>query len=328
MSEVINQAISGISRFAAIHTMAELGCADHLAEGPLGVDELALRCGAQPVALGRVLRQLAALGLVRTVDPGVYALTEDGAALRSDVPGSLRSSIRMVGEESFWYALGNLPSTVRRGRPAMVERFGPVYQYLAANPETGRLFDDYMTSRSAPFIEAATAYDFSGVRTLVDVGGGKGHNLAAIMTVNPELRGILFDQEHVTPGARTALAELGDRCDVVSGDFFAQVPAGGDAYLLASVIHNWDDDDAVRILTNVRTALAPGGRVLLLELVIPEDDEPHFAKDIDMRMLALLAGGTERTAAEYAALLEKAGLRMTGVVTVPGGASVIEARPV
>jgi SAM-dependent methyltransferase len=328
LSEIILNSIAGISRFAALMTMAELGCADHLAQSPLSVEELADRCGADVPALARVLRELAAIGVVRTLAPGRYALTDDGAALRDDVPGSLRSAVRMVGGEAFWYALGNLHRTVRHGRSAFEDQFGPLYEYLTANPDSGRLFDDYMTGRSVPFAATVAAgYDFTGIRTLVDVAGGKGHILAAVLAGNPGMKGVLFDLEHVLPGAQEALAEFAGRCDFVSGDFFARVPAGADAYLLGSVIHNWDDDDAVRILGNTRKAMAPDGRVLLLEMVLPERDEPHPGKDVDMRMLAIFGGGTERTAPEYAVLLEKSGLSMTGSTTLAGGTSLIEARP-
>ncbi|GAA3115185.1 methyltransferase [Planomonospora alba] len=324
-------AIGGVSRFAALAVMAELGCADHLAEGPLSTGELAARCGADPSALGRVLRQLASMGVVAVEGPGVYGLTEAGAALRSDVPDSMRPAVRMIAEEGFWYGMGMLPRTVREGRSAFAGRYGPLYGYLRDNPAAGRLFDDYMVARSRPFADAvASRYDFSGVRTLVDVAGGKGHLLAAVLKAHSNVRGVLFDQEAVVPGARELFAAAGleDRCECVAGDFFASVPSGADAYLLSSVIHNWSDEDAVRILGNVREAMAADGRVLLVELVIPDDDRPHISKDVDMRMLALFGEGLERSTSEYTELLGKAGLRFERQVELPGGASVIEALPV
>ncbi|MFC4057558.1 methyltransferase [Planomonospora corallina] len=329
--EPVWDAIGGVSRFAALATMAELGCADHLAEEPLHVEELARRCGAHAPSLGRVLRQLASMGMVRTVGAGVYELTEAGATLRTGVPGSLRPAVRMVAETGFWYGLGTIPVTVREGRSAFVERFGPLYGYLKENPEAGRLFDDYMVARAAPFAEAVAArYDFSGVRTLVDVAGGKGHVLAAVLKEHSNLRGVLFDREDVVPGARRFLAEAGfaDRCECVSGDFFVSVPAGADAYMLSSVIHNWSDEDAARILRTVREAMADDGRVLLVEFVVPDGDGRHVSKDIDMRMLALFGEGMERSTSEYAELLGKAALRFERQVELPGGASVIEALPV
>jgi ubiquinone/menaquinone biosynthesis C-methylase UbiE len=324
-------AIGGVSRFAALAAMAELGCADHLREGPLSVDELAVRCGANPPALGRTLRQLASMGIVATTAPGVYELTEAGATLRSDVPGSLRSAVRMIIEDGFWYGMGKLPQTVRTGRSGFIEQHGPTYSYLKANPEAGALFDEYMVARAWPFAEAvSSSYDFSGVRTLVDVAGGKGHILAAVLKAYSDMRGVLFDQEQVVKSAPEFFSELGleDRCSYVGGDFFVSVPAGADAYLLGSVIHNWSDEDSVRILRNIRDVMADDGRVLLVELVVPDNDLPHISKDVDMRMLSLFGEGLERSTSEYGELLGKAGFRLSRQIELPAGASAVEALPI
>jgi hypothetical protein len=328
--DLLWSAVADLSRFAALLTMAELGVADELADGPLDVAELARRCEADEGALRRVLRELAAMGLVRRAGDDRYDLTQRGNALRSDVPGSLRSSIRMLGEESLWYAMGNLPATVRAGRSAMTARFGNMYDHLAANPEVSKLFGEYMATRAIPFIEGLVKrYDFTGVRSLVDVGGGRGHILAAVLQANPEMRGVLLDRDLVIEQARSALTDEGllGRCDLVPGDFFREVPEGGDAYLLASVLHNWDDEDALTILGNVRRAMSPEGRVLVLEVVLPDDDAPHLGKDLDMRMLAVFDGGTERSRAQYGDLLGRAGLSLTRVVELEGAASLIEAVP-
>jgi SAM-dependent methyltransferase len=328
--ELLWGALSDLSRFSALLTMAELGLADHLAAGPLDTAELAGRCGAHTPSLRRVLRQLAAMDLVRPAGPDAHDLTAKGHALRSDVPDSVRSAIRMLGEEGFWYAVGMLPTTVREGSSAFVKRYGHLYDHLAANPATSGMFDDYMTRRALPFTEGlAKRYSFPSTATLVDVAGGKGHILATVLRANPQMRGILFDLEHVTAhAARTLAAEgLSERAEVVSGDFFASVPAGGDVYLLASVLHNWDDEDAVKILRNVRRAMNPGGRVLILEVVLPDDERPHLGKDIDLRMLAIFNGGAERSRAEYAALLARADLELGHVVELGSDASLIEAVP-
>ncbi|AQZ66075.1 O-methyltransferase, family 2 [[Actinomadura] parvosata subsp. kistnae] len=322
-------AVGDISRFAALLTMAELGLADHLAHGPLSSAELAERAGAHAPSLRRVLRELAGVGVVKVAGPDVYDLTEKGTALRSDVPDSVRSSIRMLGEESFWYAMGMLPATVRDGDSAFMKRYGPLYNHLARNPDVSRLFDDYMTARAIPFTEGlAKRYDFPATATMVDVAGGKGHILATVLHANPQMRGILFDLDHVSGHARQTLEAEGltGRAEVVAGDMFAGVPAGGDIYLLASVLHNWDDDDAVKILRNVREAMNPDGRVLILEVVLPDSEEPHLGKDIDMRMLAIFNGGTERSREEYAAVLDQAGLALSDVVELGSGANLIEAR--
>ncbi|MCA2190999.1 acetylserotonin O-methyltransferase [Nonomuraea cavernae] len=323
-------AVSDLSRFAALLTMAELGLADHLAQGPLDTEELARRCGAHAPSLRRVLRELAGIGVVRGRGADGYDLTEQGAALRSDAPGSIRSSIRMLGEEGFWYAMRNLPATVRNGESAFAARYGHLYEHLAANPGTARLFDDYMMARAAPFAESLVKrYDFADTGTMVDVAGGKGHILATVLQANPHMRGVLFDLEHVVGGSKELLAaeRLDDRCEVVAGDFFAAVPAGADFYLLASVLHNWDDDDAVRILRNVREAMSPTGRVLVLEVVLPDDESPHLGKDLDMRMLAVFDGGAERSREQYATLLGQAGLHLDQVIDLAAGASLIEATP-
>ncbi|MEU8201748.1 methyltransferase [Streptosporangium sp. NPDC049046] len=323
-------AIGGVSRFAALAAMAELGCADHLRDGALTVDELALRCGADASALGRVLRQLASMGMVTTVAPGTYELTEAGAVLREDTPGSLRSAVRMIAEDGFWYGMGKLPQSVRSGKSAFVERHGPLYEYLGAHPEAGALFDDYMVARAQPFADAvASRYDFSGLRTLVDVAGGKGHILAAVLKEYSDLSGVLFDRERVVSGARRFFAEAGleDRCSFVEGDFFVSVPADADAYLLSSVIHNWSDEDSVRILRSIREVIPDDGRVLIVEFVVPDDDRPHISKDVDMRMLALFGEGMERSTDEYAELLGKSGFRLNRQIELTAGSSIIEALP-
>ncbi|MEU7853260.1 methyltransferase [Nonomuraea sp. NPDC049141] len=324
-------AVSGISRFSALLTMAELGVADQLADGPLDTEQLAKRCGAHAPALRRVLRELASMGVVRRVGADGFDLTDAGAALRSDVPGSIRSSIRMLGEDSFWYAMGRLPDTVRTGSSAFVTKYGHLYEYLATNPDSARIFDAYMTARAIPFTEGLVKrYDFAGVGTLVDVAGGRGHILATVLHAHPDMRGILYDLDHVADGARELLAAegLADRSEAVAGDFFASVPAGADAYLLASVLHNWDDGDAVRILRNVRRAMNPGGRVLVLEVALPDDDAPHLGKDLDLRMLAIFNGALERSREEYATLFQQADLELTEVIELGAGASLLEARPV
>jgi SAM-dependent methyltransferase len=252
-------------------------------------------------------------------------------ALRSDVPGSIRSSIRAIGEEGFWYAMGKLPDTVRKGSSAFVAKYGHVYEYLAKNPDAGRIFDDYMAARAITLTDGLVKqYDFTGVETMMDVAGGRGHILATVLHANPGMRGILFDLDQVAARARDLLAAegLADRYEVVAGDFFTSVPAGADAYLLASILHNWDDDDALRILRNVRRAMNPGGRVLVLEVALPDDEAPHLGKDLDMRMLALLNGGLERSREEYATLFEQADLELAAVIELGAGANLLEARPV
>lgn len=318
-------------RAAAMRTMAELRVADHMADGPLTVTELATRCEAHAPSLGRLMRAMASVGLVETVGEDRYALTGTGALLRSDLPSSLRTSVLFNTDPTLAIALAGLTSTVRTGRSHWVETKGALYDYMAGDPELLALFNEYMTVRAVPMAAGvAEQYDFSGIRTLVDVGGGRGHLTAAILRANPQVRATLFELAQVLPAAEAAFESWGltDRCEFVAGDFFASVPAGADAYLLGSVVHNWDDNDALRVLGTVRAAVPEHGRVLLVEMVLPDDDEPHFGKDLDIRMLSIFGQGRERSRSEYTVLLEKAGLELTGVIPIPFSASVIEARPV
>lgn len=315
-------------RFAALHAMIDLGCAEHLAGGPLTVTELAGRCGAHAPSLERVLRTLAGAGLVATVAPHTYALTDAGAVLRT--PTSARLAVEFTAEPACWEAMGALPEAVRTGRATFTERFGPLYDYLADRPETRRLFDDFMVSRSAPLAaRVAEVHDFSGVRTVVDVGGGNGAFLAAILRAHAHLRGVLLERETALPAARELLGApgLGGRCELVAGDFFTGVPGGAEVHLLASVVHNWDDADAVRLLRTVRAAMRGDGRLLLVDLILPDDDRPHYGKDLDVRMLSLFGEGRERSRADYFTLLCAAGLQVDRVSELPGGFSLVEASP-
>jgi hypothetical protein len=322
------EAVYGLSRFAALAAVAELGCADHLAGGPRGVAELAELCGADAASLRRVLREVASMGLLRPAGDG-YELTEDGMALRSGTPGSLRSVVRALAREGLWYAMGAVPRTVRTGRNAFTERYGPFYEYVARDPALRALFDEYMIARTSPYLGAlAGSYDFSRFHTLVDVGGGRGHLLAAVLAGHPRLEGVLFDRDHVIPGAARELEQRGvaERCRLVAGDFFAAVPPGADAYLLASVLHNWADEDCVRILGNVRSAMRPGGRLFVVEMVVPDGEEPHPGKHMDIRMLAILDGARERTRREFATVLGDAGFRLAEVIPMPGDTGLLVAR--
>ncbi|MFC4592184.1 methyltransferase [Sphaerisporangium corydalis] len=327
---VVWDVLRGGWRVSAMKTMVDLNCADHLSDGPLSVSELASLCGAHGPSLNRVLRTLAGMGLVESVGQDTYKLTEAGAMLVTGAPGSLRSAVIANTDPTMSYAMTELSQTVRTGRSAFVERYGILYDYLSHNAELGRTFNDFMTNRAIPMAEGvAGLYDFSSVSTLMDVGGGRGHILAAALRANPHLRGVLFELEHVLPDAREAFESWGlaDRCEFVSGDFFSSIPSGADAYLMGSVIHNWDDTDASRILRTARAAMGENGRLLLVEIVVPDDDTPHFGKDLDMRMLGLFGQGRERSRSEHTVLIEKAGMSVTDVLPLRFNASLIEARP-
>ncbi|NRQ35011.1 methyltransferase domain-containing protein [Nonomuraea sp. NN258] len=327
-SAPVLELIRGVWRFSALHVLARLGVAEALRGGPLTATQIAGRCDARPELLARVLRAAAGFGLLRSVAPGTYELTEAGEVLLPDHPRSLHAGVLTTADPALMYSLLTLPETVATGRRPFVARYGPLYRHLATDKELGELFDAYMDLRSRTFARAlAETYDFSQARSVVDVGGGKGHILATVLRTHPHLSGTVFELAHLAPAARACLAERGvaDRADVVTGDFFASVPVKADVYLLSNVLHNWDDAEAARIIGNVLTAMPPRGRILFLDMILPDDDSPHLGKDLDMRMLGVFGSGGERTRAEYTRLLERAGLSVAGITELAASTSLIEA---
>lgn len=313
-------------RFAAIRALVGAGGLDALRDGPLTVAELADRCDANAPVLRRVLRTVASTGLLRTTGAGAYELTEAGMVLL----GSWAiNAARYAADPEYWTSLGDLTETIKTGRLPFVERHRTIYDYLTAHPETEAAFDRLMVSQHRPVAaRLAETVDFSGMRTVADVGGGQGVFIAGLLRAYPALRGVLVELDRILPTARKFLAENGvaDRCEVVAGDFFTAVPAGADAYLLSHVVHNWDDEQAASILRTVRSAIPPHGQLLLVEAVLPDDDSPHWAKDIDIRILTMHEG-QERTEAEYGALLGAAGFALESVAELHQGIHVITASP-
>ncbi|MFG1948302.1 methyltransferase [Nonomuraea sp. NPDC048826] len=310
--------INGAWVASAVCAAAELGLADALAGGPRDSGQVARAVGAHPDALYRLLRALADLGVLRELDGRVFELTETGERLRRDHPESQRGFAVMLGSSWHRQAWSGFADSVRTGEPAFERAFGrPAFEHFRDHPEHGEVLNDAMTSASAAFVwPAVRDHDFTPYATVVDVGGGHGALLAAILAAHPGARGVLFDLPHVIEGAGGPLAEAGvaDRCELVGGDFFASVPPGGDAYLMSNIIHDWGDDDAVRILANCRKAMNDGGRVLLCEAVIPDPPrEPTASTLIDLEMLVIAGGARQRTVSEFAGLFERAGLRLTGV---------------
>ncbi len=239
---------------------------------------------------------------------------------------------RMIdGAECNWRAWGQLRHSVMTGEPAFDHAFEMrFFDYLRQHPATAASFDALMAERTLPWARAIVeAYDFSSLRTLVDVGGGYGALLVAILTAHPRLRGILYDLPHVIAGARPRLtaAAVTDRCDAIAGDFFAAVPDGGDGYLLKHILHDWDDDRCIAILKNCRRVMPSDGRLLVVEVIIPPSNEPDYGKYLDLNMLVLLTG-RERTEAEYRKLFEATGFALSQVVATSSEVSVIEGRPV
>jgi SAM-dependent methyltransferase len=314
----------------AVGVAAKLGVADLLKDGPRSCEELADATQSNPTALYRVLRALASVGVFAEGDDGRFMLTPSAEFLRSDIPRSLRAVATLGVEEWTWRPWGDLLGCVRSGGPAFERTFGmPAFDYLAKHPDAAAVFDEAMTGWSMQNSAAvAAAYDFSGIGTLMDVGGGHGYLLATILAANPSLKGVLYETPAVCEGARARLAAegLADRCRVVEGDFFAEAPGGADACILKSVIHDWDDARATNVLRNCRRALGPGGRVLLAEMVVPPGNDPHPAKLIDLEMLVMV-GGHERSEAQFRDLLAGAGFRLSRIVSTTSPTCVIEGLP-
>lgn len=323
------QMMTGYWVSQALYVAAKLGIADLLADGPVSCEDLAAATDTHAPSLQRVLRALASVGVFTEVSPGSFALTPLAELLRTETPGSMRALAIMYAEEQY-RAWGELLHSVRTGEMAFDHQFGMGYfEYLAQHPEADRVFNEAMTGWTHQLVGAVVdTYDFSPFKTVVDVGGGYGALLTAGLQGNPVTRGILFEQPHVIARAEKQLVAAGiaDRCTVVGGDFFAAVPTGGDAYVLSQILHDWDDERCVAILSQCRRAMPDHGKLLVVELVLPPGDEPSLGKWLDLHMLVLL-GGRERTAAEYDTLFRVAGFKLARVVPTPPGPSVLEAVP-
>ena len=328
-SAVLHRLTAGHWIARAVCTAAELGLADQMSEAPRAVAELAERVGADPRALHRLLRALASVGVFTEPSPRCFALTPVGACLRADHPNSLRA-LALTIDQVDWQAWAELRHSVRTGEPAFQRVHGVApFDYFRLHPSVGENFDAAMTGfvlqNGAAIVEA---YDFSSVSRLVDVGGGVGTLMTLILRAHPQMTGVVFDLPEVIPRAerRVAQAGLSARCECVAGSFFDRVPTGGDAYLLASIIHDWDGESCQRILAACRAAMPSRARLLLVEMVIPQGDGDFFGKLLDLNMLVSF-GGQERTEAEYSDLLTLAGFRLTQVIPTRTPSSIVEAIP-
>lgn len=327
-AEPLMRAMSGFMYSAALNAAARLDIADLLANGPRPVAELAAATHCNEDALYRVLRALAAVGIFAEAGPQTFALSPASEFLRSDVPGSMRDLVRWADNRFQFQVWAELLHSVRTGQPAVEHLFGkPAFEVLADLPETAAEFNRGMTAISGRLVPAVLdAYDFSGIRTLMDVAGGHGLVLCEILNRYPSLQGILFDVESVVQGSQCRRCGQ-DRCRTIAGDFFHEIPRGADAYYLQHIIHDWDDERALAILDNCRRALdgVPGGRLLVVDSVLPEGPEPHPGKLLDLQML-LIPGGRERTEPEFRELFRKAGFQIAGIVPTRAADSVLEAR--
>ena len=320
--------ITGYWASQAVGVVALLGVPDQLAAGPLATDELAQTVHADPQALYRVLRLLASLDVFTEVAPGTFGLTPLGDTLRSDSPGSVRNFAITETAPGHWLPWGRLSDSVRTGQPMTREALGmDLFDWYGENPEEAGYFNAAMGNLSALAAdELVRVYDVTGVQTVADIGGAHGVLLAAVLNANPTARGILFDLPHViaTAGETIAAQGLAERCDLVSGDFFTDVPEGADLHLLKQIVHDWDDERATQLLRNCHRALKPAGTLLLIEMVVPADNRPSPAQAMDLNMLVLL-GGRERTEEEYRLLLQSAGFRLEQVIPTHSPFSIIEA---
>jgi hypothetical protein len=327
----ILELIGGMWAARAVGALARLGVADQLAGGPRTARELAPLVGADETALYRLMRAVVSIGVLTQDRSGHFGLTAFGQCLRSGVPGSMRAAIASEVDTVHWACWGQLDDCIRSGKPAFEKVFGlrnPWDYYRDRNPDEGRLFSENMTAQSGAEVqEVLRAYSFSGARLVIDVGGAHGAFLAAVLKRVRGARGILFDQPDVVARAQPTLIELGvaERIERVGGSFFDSVPAGGDLYLLKHILHDWSDEECVRILGCVREAMNPGARVAVVEMPLIEGGGAPFTALLDINMLVCLTG-KERTATEYAELFRRAGLKLAGVTATRSPVAVIEAR--
>ncbi len=321
------QLISGFWVSRCVYVLAKLGIPDLLKDGPKSAAELASATGAHAPSLFRVLRALAAVDVLTQTSADRFGNTPLSETLRSDVPGSLRAfAMTELGEEHY-PAWGELMHSVRTGGIAFDQAFGePVWEFFAKNPENAKIFNDAMSGMTTQAETALhAAYDFEGIDTIMDVGGGHGGLITSILKRNPDIRGILFDAPQVVEGAQAKLAASGvaDRVRLVGGDFFKSVPEGADAITMKWIIHDWNDEQSVAIMKNCHRALPANGKLILIEAVVPPGGEMHFAKFMDLNML-VMTGGRERTEEEFRRLYEAAGFRLTRIVPTESPFSIIE----
>ncbi|MYT31018.1 MULTISPECIES: methyltransferase [unclassified Streptomyces] len=311
---------------AALRTAAHYRIADRLTAGPRTPEQLAAATDTHAPHLRRVLRYLAARGIFREDTAGAYQLTPAARQLRTDVPDSLHPAVMMLTDDLFLRTSAGLTEAVRHGGAAFERLFGaPLFAHLESDPARRTLFDDGTASLAAPVDDAVAAvYPFPETGTVVDVGGGRGGLLRAVLGRHPQLTGVLFDLAPPLAHHLLDADELKGRWRTQEGDFFTAVPEGGDLYVLKHVLHDWPDDACRRILRSCRTAMAPGCRLLVVDCVLPPGNAPHFGKTMDIAMLTVF-DGRERNADEFAALLAAADFRLTRVLPTPGFASIVEA---
>lgn len=329
--EALFQMLTGGFVAQAISTAARIGVFEHLGGEPRAIATLATELSCHEESLYRLLRALAGLGFVSEIRPRHFRALPFANWLRSDTSGSLRSMAILMGDDPVFRPLGLMHVGVRTGEtPFQRLHAMNLFDYLSRNAEASRLFSRAVSEHSGPQHNAIVdAYDFSTLRSLVDIGGGEGQLLAQVLQRTPGLHGVLFDQPRVVSGAEALLSEAGvrGRCEIAAGDFFRAIPSGHDGYLLTHVLHDWPEAEALAILLIVRRAMPAHGRLFIGEMLIPEGDAMHAARVMDLIMLCI-TGGRERTEAEYRELLDAAGFELERVTPTRSPISVLEARPV
>lgn len=328
-AEQMLQIISGFWISRAVYVIARLGIPDILKSGPKTADELASATKTHAPSLYRVLRALASVRVL-SAEGETFGLTPLSETLVTDAPGSLRwFTVSELGQEHY-PAWGNLMHSVKTGDIAFDNFFGvDIWKYFSQKPEDAAVFNDSMSGVTAAANESImSVYDFSGFNKVIDIGGGHGGLITSILKRNPHVKGVLFDAPEVIEGARPRIeaAGLADRCETVSGDFFKAVPADGDAYIMKWIIHDWDDQKSKTILRNIRNQIPAHGKLILVDCVVPETNEPHFSKFIDLNML-VMTGGKERTQREFQELLASAGFNLLRVIPTDVPTSIVEAEP-
>ncbi len=324
------QMIGGHWIARAVQVLAQIGVADRMKGGPKSAAELAAATGMHAGSLERLMRAATMFGVFAPAPGGKYALTPVGDTLRSDTPNSLRNFASFFAEPWYWQVWTEFLHSVKTGEPAFTKVHGaPAFEWFAKHPTAVEVFSKAMTSFTRQIGTAvADAYDFGRIHTLVDVGGGHGTLIAAILKSNPTMRGVVYDLLQVVEGAKPALGQagLGNRTECIGGNFFDSVPPG-DGHILKHIIHDWSDAQCVTILRHCRASMPRDGRVLVVEAVIPDGPEPHFGKLLDLEMLAMTQGGRERTAGEFSELLGRAGFKLARIVPTKSPVCVIEGTP-
>jgi hypothetical protein len=319
--------LNGLTTAQVLHVVAELGIADLLTEGPRTSDELALATATHAGALYRLLRVAASLGILAESESRSFNLAPMGQFFRSDHPQSVRGWAVYTGGPVYWGTWQHLGHSIATGQSAFRHLYGmSLWEYMDGHPEAQEIFDAAMTSRiSAQRAAVVEVLDFAPGSTIVDVGGGAGALLAAILCADPDARGILYDQPQVVSGADQILRSAGvtERCATIAGSMFESVPAGGDIYVLSSVVHDWDDEHAVEILRTCRRAMSTDARLVLVEQVVGPPNVPERVKTLDLHML-LMHGGQKRTEAEFEALLKASGFRLDRIIPTSALVSLIE----